>query len=70
MIKLKGRAGKRIHPPSEFIRAQRLKLAAQLIKKKGVNISEIGYAVGFNQPAYFSTCFKEYFGCSPSEYTS
>ncbi|MBD1260095.1 response regulator [Maribacter polysiphoniae] len=65
--KLKALTG---YSTTEFIRAQRLKLAAQLIKKKGVNISEIGYAVGFNQPAYFSTCFKEYFGCSPSEYTS
>lgn len=53
---------------TEFIRAQRLKLAAQLLKDGGVNISEIGYTVGFNQPAYFSTCFKQYFGCSPSEY--
>lgn len=55
---------------TEFIRAQRLKLAAQLLKDGGVNISEIGYTVGFNQPAYFSTCFKQYFGCSPSEYVS
>lgn len=54
---------------TEFIRAQRLKLASQLLKDGGVNISEIGYTVGFNQPAYFSTCFKQYFGCSPSEYT-
>ncbi|WP_175288747.1 response regulator [Flagellimonas eckloniae] len=53
---------------TEFIRAQRLKLASQLLKDGGVNISEIGYTVGFNQPAYFSTCFKQYFGCSPSEY--
>lgn len=55
---------------TEFIRGQRLKLAAQLLKEGGVNISEIGYTVGFNQPAYFSTCFKQYFGCSPSDYTS
>lgn len=55
---------------TEFIRAQRLKLAAQLLKDGGVNISEIGYTVGFNQPAYFSTCFKQYFGCSPSEYVA
>ncbi|WP_350285777.1 response regulator [uncultured Croceitalea sp.] len=55
---------------TEFIRNQRLKMAAQLLKDGGVNISEVGYTVGFNQPAYFSTCFKQYFGCSPSEYTS
>tara|TARA_R110002049_G_C9120355_1_gene558315 strand:- start:305 stop:1882 length:1578 start_codon:yes stop_codon:yes gene_type:complete len=53
---------------TEFIRAQRLKLAAKLLKDGGVNISEIGYTVGFSQPAYFSTCFKQYFGCPPSDY--
>ncbi len=55
---------------SEFIRTQRLKLAVKLLSKSNINISEIGYTVGFNQPAYFSTCFKEYFGCSPKEYIS
>jgi len=53
---------------SEFIRSQRLQLAAQMLKKEGINMSEVGYAVGFNDPSYFSKCFKEYFGKSPSEY--
>lgn len=53
---------------SEFIRLQRLKLAAKLLKEGHDNISEIGYAVGFNQPTYFSTAFKQHFGCSPTEY--
>ena len=55
---------------SEFIRSQRLKLAASLLQKSDANISEIGYMVGFNDPAYFSKCFKEAYGCSPSEYSS
>ncbi|WP_420601750.1 response regulator [Flagellimonas sp.] len=53
---------------SEFIRVQRLKLAAKLLQKGHDNISEVGYAVGFNQPAYFATTFKKHFGCSPSQY--
>ncbi|WP_435622581.1 response regulator [Flagellimonas sp.] len=53
---------------SEFIRSQRLKLAATLLKEGHTNIAEIGYAVGFNQPAYFSTAFKQHFGCAPSQY--
>ncbi|MCX2678614.1 response regulator [Galbibacter sp. EGI 63066] len=53
---------------TEFIKDQRLKLAVQLLKKSGVSISEIAYRVGFNQPAYFATCFKETFKVSPSEY--
>ncbi|SHG29993.1 response regulator [Flagellimonas flava] len=54
---------------SEFLRIQRLKMATKLLKEGNANISEVGYAVGFNQPAYFSTAFKQHFGCSPSEYT-
>lgn len=53
---------------SEFIRSQRLKLAANLLEKTDANISEIAYKVGFNDHAYFSKCFKEAYGCSPSEY--
>ena len=53
---------------SEFIRVQRLKLAAKLLQDGHNNISEVGYAVGFNQPAYFSTAFKQHFGYPPSEH--
>jgi len=53
---------------SEFIRSQRLKLAAQLLKTSDINISQVGYSVGFNDHAYFSKCFKEMYKCSPSEY--
>jgi signal transduction histidine kinase/DNA-binding response OmpR family regulator len=55
---------------TEFIRSQRLKLAASLLKKSDANVSEIGYLVGFNDPSYFAKCFKEVYGCSPSEYAS
>ncbi len=53
---------------TEFVRSQRLKLAASLLEKYDVGISEICYKVGFNSPSYFSKCFKEAFGCLPSEY--
>lgn len=55
---------------TEFIRSQRLKLATQMLKKPGINISEVGYSVGFNNHAYFSKCFKEVYHCTPSEYIS
>jgi len=53
---------------TEFIRSQRLKLAAQLLRKSEINISQAGYAVGFNNPSYFTKCFKEQFGVSPSDF--
>ena len=53
---------------SEFIRAQRLKLAAELLKKSDINVSQVGYTVGFNDHSYFTKCFRETYGCTPSEY--
>jgi signal transduction histidine kinase/DNA-binding response OmpR family regulator len=63
--KLKALTG---HSTTEFIRAQRIKLAAQILKKSEVNISEVGYMVGFNNHSYFTKCFKEHFGISPTTY--
>ncbi len=54
--------------PIEFIRVIRLKRAAQLLRESQMNVSEIAYEVGFNNPKYFSKYFKEEFGKLPSEY--
>ncbi|MDC6384645.1 two-component regulator propeller domain-containing protein [Muricauda sp. SK9] len=56
--------------PSEFIRNERLKLAAELLKKSDATVSEIAYQVGFNTPSYFIKCFKEIHGYTPSEFSS
>lgn len=53
---------------TELIRTQRLKLAANLLKEGKISIAEIGYTVGFNDPSYFTRCFKKEFGCAPSDY--
>ncbi|MCX6308697.1 MAG: response regulator [Bacteroidia bacterium] len=54
--------------PSEFVRNIRLKHACLMLKGETGNISDIAYAVGFNDPKYFSTCFKAEFGVTPREY--
>ena len=55
--------------PNEFILSIRLKNAANLMTKKSdLNVSEVAYAVGFSTPRYFSRCFREHFGVSPSKY--
>lgn len=52
----------------DFITSFRLKKAAQLLQRPDMNVSEIAYEIGFNDPKYFSRQFKKYFGTTPSEY--
>jgi len=62
--KLKAITGK---SPSLYLRSVRLARAKEMIEDKKGNISEIAYSVGFSSPVYFSKCFKEEFGFSPSD---
>ena len=52
----------------EFIRNLRLQQAARLIEEGKVNITQVAYAVGFNNQTHFSTVFKKHFGMTPTEY--
>ncbi|MGY5356190.1 two-component regulator propeller domain-containing protein [Wenyingzhuangia sp. IMCC45467] len=52
----------------EFVRDMRLKRAKQMLDAGEKNISEVAFDVGFNSAGYFSTCFKEKYNISPSEY--
>jgi AraC-like DNA-binding protein len=54
--------------PVEFIREIRIKRAAQLLESGDYNITEITYMVGMNDSRYFSKCFKNTYGMTPSEY--
>jgi AraC-like DNA-binding protein len=54
----------------QFIRNYRLNIARELILKnritRNMNISEIAYEVGFNDPKYFTRCFTKHFAVTPS----
>ncbi len=63
--KLKAMSG---HVPNEFIRLIRLKNAAKMLLNNRHTISEVGYLNGFNSPSYFSKCFMQQFGVTPSEF--
>ncbi|KGE16060.1 hybrid sensor histidine kinase/response regulator transcription factor [Sphingobacterium deserti] len=54
--------------PVEFVRDMRLEKSKIMLDQGNSNISEVAYSVGFNNPKYFSTCFKEKFGVSPKNY--
>jgi AraC-like DNA-binding protein len=53
---------------SEFVRFVRLRYAANLLKNSLLNINEICYEIGFQDPNYYRKCFKKMYGASPSEY--
>lgn len=52
---------------TEFIKRIRLSEAKQLLLDEKLNISEVAYKVGFNDPKYFSQCFKKRYGQLPSK---
>ena len=54
---------------TEFLRNERLKAAAELLRKRNLQVSEIAYSVGFNDVSYFSKCFRELYGCTPTEFS-
>ena len=55
-------------PPANFIRRIRFNKACKLLLEGRYSISEISGMVGFGSSSYFSTSFKKYVGCLPSEY--
>lgn len=56
--------------PVEFIRQLRIKKALLLMEDGGYTITEVAYMTGFNDPKYFSRCFKAEMGMSPTAYAA
>ncbi|WP_163400026.1 hybrid sensor histidine kinase/response regulator transcription factor [Flavobacterium fluviatile] len=54
--------------PVEFVSEMRLKRARQYFDAGETDIANVAYKAGFNGAGYFSTCFKEYYKISPSDY--
>lgn len=62
--KVKALTGK---SPVEIIRETRLIRASQLLVDSSLSVSEIAYRVGFSSPSYFTKCYRDMFGKSPTE---
>ena len=54
--------------PSDFIRNIRLKRACEMLLSQKMTVAEVAYATGFSNPKYFTRCFKDMFGKTPTEY--
>lgn len=54
--------------PVEFIKEVRINKAIKLIESGEFSITQVAYMVGINDPRYFSKCFKQKMGMTPSEY--
>lgn len=56
--------------PQDLLREARIKRACQLLRTTSATVADVAYACGFTDPKYFSRCFKQSVGQSPTDYKS
>lgn len=54
--------------PNKYLMQQRMQKAADLLADGELNVAEVSYRVGIQDPSYFNKCFKAQFGVAPSKY--
>ncbi len=54
--------------PQNYIINYRLTKAKALLSETNLNISQVAFSIGFNDPAHFSKLFTQYYKVSPKEY--
>jgi AraC-like DNA-binding protein len=54
--------------PNKYLQEARMQRAAELLLEGELNVSEISYKVGIQDPSYFNKVFKARFGVVPSKY--
>lgn len=54
--------------PQDLLREARIKRACQLLRQSDKTVAEVAYACGFTDPKYFSRCFKQSTGQTPTDY--
>lgn len=55
------------YAPVELIRRLRLRQGRTLLTTTDKTISEIAYEIGFSTPAYFTKCYRDAYGETPTE---
>lgn len=64
-LKLKAITGE---SATDFVKRIKFSKAVEFMKSNRYTMAQIAYMCGFNSPSYFSTAFKQYFDCMPTEY--
>lgn len=54
--------------PNDYIRNERMRAGAELLQEGRMNVNQVAYAVGIDNPSYFIRCFKSKYGVSPAQY--
>lgn len=54
----------------DYVMRYRILESCRLLQDQNFNITDVAYAVGFNDASYFSRTFRRYVGMTPSEYCS
>lgn len=66
MHEFKSQLGKTFN---EVLTEYRMQKAQELLIKGDMRVGEVAYAVGYNDVKYFSQVFRDYLGCTPSEFS-
>ena len=56
--------------PAKYIKEQKLKKAANLLKIPQSTVSEVAFECGFQSPEHFSRSFSSHYGVPPSKYVT
>lgn len=52
----------------QYLRVLRMDRAAELLRERKMNVTQVALEVGYSSPSHFSTAFHETFGCCPGLY--
>ncbi|MCR5756193.1 MAG: helix-turn-helix transcriptional regulator, partial [Acetatifactor sp.] len=51
-----------------YLIRRRMETAKQLLANEALKIQDIAMQTGYSNQRYFASCFKKYYGCTPTEY--
>lgn len=52
----------------EYLIRRRMERAGELLKDPLNKIQDVSAGTGYSNQRYFSSCFKKFYGCTPTEY--